>query len=197
MAPKQKAPKTPLLTSLDACDSALAEIKQIDRDIAVKSAPKQKKIDELTEELKEIVTPLQQRRDYLAKSVEEYCVANRNAILEPNKKSRKLTYGSIFFRTCPPSVKPVKKWTFAAIVKAIQATLSEALQERFIRCKDPELDKEAVLAYHNQLKNAETGSDIERIDLASVGIEVITDKEEFYFELAETVAADLSENKAA
>lgn len=194
---KEKAPKTNPLTSLDDCDRAIAEIKEIDRKLAVECAPKQREIDKLKSDLEDISKPLNLQRDYLKKSIEEYCVTNRINIFEPGKKTRRLTHGSVSFRKSPDSVKPLKKWTFAACVVAIQNTLGKTLQEMFLRKKDPELNKDAILAYARQQENAADNTKHVHVDWANVGIQICDTNEEFYIDLDVAEAADNTERKAA
>lgn len=59
------------------------------------------------------------------------------------KKSIDMLHGTLGFRTCPPALKTLSKWTMKTVLKA----LKDAGLTAFVRTKE-EVDKDAILAEH-------------------------------------------------
>lgn len=102
----------------------------LDREITAAKKRYAKLIATVAEEAKDLEAQLQH---YYLGRVEE--------IERDGRRSLELLYGVMGRRTSPPALKLLNKsWTWAAVM----VRLRDNFGDRFIRRKDPEIDKEAV-----------------------------------------------------
>lgn len=199
---RERVTSRPLYTNLDQVDQAIADAKEIDRQIADIDAEAERFKDAINDGAKKQAAPLHEKRALLSKSIEDYCTYYRDSIFDDGKKTRQLTHGEVNFRIDPPSCQVIKgKWTIQACISAIKARLTKELQSLFIRTKE-ELNKEAILSYDSQVLNPPKDMKPEDrpmpIDWASIGVTIARDNEVFgwaYFETNPT--ADTSEPEKA
>jgi phage host-nuclease inhibitor protein Gam len=77
----------------------------------------------------------------LTAQLQQYYVTHIDACEQDGRKSVQLTYGVMGTRLSPPALKLLNKsWTWAAVL----AKLREVMGDRFLRQRDPEVDKDAV-----------------------------------------------------
>jgi phage host-nuclease inhibitor protein Gam len=200
---RERVTAKPLYTNLNQVDQAIADAKELDRQLDEIDAETERQIDELKNKAKEKATPLHEKRALLSKAIEDYCTYYRDSIFDDGKKTRQLTHGEVNFRIDPPRCEVIKgKWTIQAAISTIKARLTKELQALFIRTKE-ELNKEAILAYDSQVLNPPKDMKPEdrptAVDWSSVGINIVRDNEVFGWSYYETNAtADTSEpDKAA
>lgn len=205
MAPKSKRERVsarPLYTNLNDVDQAMADAKEIDRQLDAIDADAERQIDTIKNEAKAKAQPLHEKRALLSKAIEDYCTYYRDNIFDEGKKTRELTHGEVNFRIDPPKCEVIKgKWTIQAAISAIKARLSADLQALFIRTKE-ELNKEAILSYDSQVLNPPKDMPVEArprpIEWASIGVQIVRDNETFGWSYYETNAtADTSETDKA
>lgn len=98
-----------------------------------------KAVEKLTGETAEKVAPLQKQIDDLVDGLYVYAEAHRSELTDGDKtKTVELSTGRLSWRTSPPRVR----------LKNVQKVLAELVSRglrQFIRKKDPEVDKEAML----------------------------------------------------
>jgi len=139
MGRPKKATKT--LGSINECDAAMyrllmatIERKKLEsmRDLQVAAAQRLYEAD--------INAAVRDAAD-LEAQLQQYYLTHLAEVERDGKKSLQLTYGVMGRRLSPPAVHLASKsWTWAAVL----AKLREAFGDRFIRMRDPEVDKEKV-----------------------------------------------------
>ena len=109
---------------------------------------------------------LADRLDDLTQAAHLWAQANPEEFAK--RKSIEFTQGTLGFRTCPPKLKPLSKWTWAKILEQMQRIAS---WNHYLRTLQ-EVDKEAILADRAILAPS---------TLASAGLRIVQD-EEFYID---------------
>ena len=160
----------PAIQSWAGADEALGFIRELDASIGKREAEKEESLKALQDRYDAQITPLIERRDALAKALEEFTTFNRGDL---DGQSRKLNHGVVGFRLGQRALAKLAKWTWAKVLEKIEAMgLSH-----FVRVKK-EVDREAILR-----------SDMDARALKTLGVEIVQE-ERFYYETAadETVA---------
>lgn len=150
-------------------DAALGKARELTAKRDKINADAAKRIAELQAKQTEQVGPLDAELTMIGTNVNLFTDAHRD---ELDNKSRKLTNGRVYIRQTPPALKTLKSFTWKAVVEALQA---RGLK-KFLRTKDPEVDKEALKS-----------SGLTEGQLADLGVCIASD-EEIGYELTDTEA---------
>jgi phage host-nuclease inhibitor protein Gam len=141
-----KKTKLPSLKSREDADAAVARF--VDRQLKNVEA-----IGKMEAEIKEIrdkyrvqVNSLEEEIENLFEQLEQWAIVNPG--LFADRKSLEFAHGTIGFRTAPPKLKPIGKFTWERILDLIQC--EPKLAKKYIRIKN-EVDREALLADRDDL----------------------------------------------
>ena len=189
MAKKNKVvDNTPKFSSWEEVDAAIAEIAKLKHQAQAKIHAYNKEEHERRQKVSVVVTPMLERVDELGKSILRYAEDNRQDF---DGKTKKLTHGTVSFRTNPPAVKALRGFTLASALELIKRSADFCTS--FIRKKE-ELDKEAILRSTALWSNTAVGQDlpegaISDEQLAELGLQVVQD-ESFYYEENDAIALE-------
>ncbi|WP_119689298.1 host-nuclease inhibitor Gam family protein [Acinetobacter nosocomialis] len=92
----RKALKEPQLQSWEAVDQTLAQMAELNRDIALEESACNEQVDKLKEATKERLKPLLERVKAHELQLKEFCDHRKTEFLQV--KSKKLTHGSVGYR---------------------------------------------------------------------------------------------------
>jgi phage host-nuclease inhibitor protein Gam len=160
-------PKQLSITSTDALDAAVADVVRLKIRLSEKMAAKDAEIAMIEKYHQKSIQEIQDQIADLEASVHDYCTANR-AELFSTKKSRETSLAIYGFEYTPFRVEPrTKKIKFKDIVKNLLRT---KWGQVYVRIPEPKLDKEALLADRQKLKEDQ---------LTAVGIMFVQDEQFF------------------
>jgi phage host-nuclease inhibitor protein Gam len=165
MAQKHVA-EDPAIRDWAGADEALAEIRQEEQFVAAREADKAGELQGIQAHYDGVIQPALQRRDALAKALEEF-VGFRRGELGPGK-SRDLNHGRVGFRLGQPALKTLARWTWAKVLEC----LIHQRARTYIRVRH-EVDREALIR-----------SGLDNEALKGFGVRV-AQEERFYYELVE------------
>ena len=160
----KKVTAEPVIKGWEEVDSALRTIGEIDIEIEKKEGLANLRINDIKEKLAAELNGKLARKARLEKDLEEFMEARKSEIAPA--KSKKLNFGAIGLRTCPPKLKLAAKMTWAKVVEKIQALKLT----KYLRFPDPEVDKEKL----KQEANFET--------MKEIGVRICND-DEFWYEV--------------
>ena len=162
---RAKPSTEPVLTSWQEADGSLRRIGEIGDLLAKGNADLNRKIQQLRQVADERYAGTAKELVRLEKDIEEFSRSRKEAGEFEEKKSKELTFGTVFFRMGQPTLNVRKNETTVA---AIKAEFKKEAQDYLHTKETP--DKEELKA----LSNAE---------LKKLGITRIPGKDEFSYEL--------------
>ena len=177
MAPQKHVAATTAIRSWAGADGALAEVRELEGEIARLERNKQFEFAQIGEQHDARILPTLQRRDVLAKALEEFATMNRGDL--GTAKSKQLNAGTLGFRLGQPSLKTMAKLTWEKVLEILQVNK----MKKFIRVKT-EVDKQALLA---------SGLDAE--SLKGFGVRIVQE-ERFFYDFGEVATQNLSATSA-
>jgi phage host-nuclease inhibitor protein Gam len=163
-------PKKPNLElrSLDECNEALRELLLATTNLESLQASRDTKVAEVTASYEGPINWAIGRRDDLTTALQHYYMTHLADIERDGRKSLQLANGVIGRRLSPPALKlRNKSWTWRVVLVKLQAKFGT----KYLRKRDPEVDKDAVKA------------EMSAEDLESCGLKVEQD-ETFFAEPA-------------
>jgi phage host-nuclease inhibitor protein Gam len=128
---------------------------------------------EVRKEFEPALIPLERGIETDLRRLEKW--ATDNASEFGGKKSIEMLHGKLGFRTSPPALKALSKWTVDRVLAALKA----AGMGNFVRTKE-EIDKDGILAEH-AARLDDGGSKLPNEVLKTVGL-VVKQEETFFVE---------------
>lgn len=176
------------LNSWEEVDATIAKIAQLKHAAQSKIHAYNKAEHERREKVSAEVSPMLEKVDELGKSILRFAEDNRQDF---EGKTKKLTHGSVSFRTTPPAVKTMKGFTLASALELVKRSVERCAQ--FVRTKQ-ELDKEQILRSYALWSNTAEEQTlpegaISEEQLAELGLQVTQD-ESFYYEEVDAIALE-------
>lgn len=165
MARPRKATGT--LESLQQCTEALRTMLVATTEIERLQAERDASMARLFKTYERDLARQVEIKSDLELQLQQYYMTHLKEIEKDGKKSIELTYGVMGRRLAPAALKLLNKaWTWTAAL----VSLRERFGDRYLRKRDPEIDKDLVKA------------EIPEADLANYGLQ-IKQEENFYIEL--------------
>lgn len=136
--------KTLSINSFDDADDKIFEFAKHDRFITKKEVAMNEKIENLKAKFKEETAEAVAAKNALDNELTAFCLLHKNEFNE--KRSKKLTHGTLSLRTTTPKVLVLnRKYTVKTAVELVKKVFSE----KYIRVKE-ELNKESMLSDRSQ-----------------------------------------------
>jgi len=137
MATRTKTAAVSIFPGWPEVDTALGNARDLTAKRDKLNAEAAQKIAAIQQKQVEQVGPLDAELAQIGTNVNLFTDAHR---AELDNKSKKLTNGRVYVRLAPPALKTLKGFTWKAVVEALVARQ----MKKFLRTKDPEVDKEAL-----------------------------------------------------
>lgn len=139
MARPKKANGT--LRSIDECTEAMRKLLVATVDLEAIIAERDRAVAALMKEYERQIARLSDTADDLKLQLQNYYMAHLADVERDGRRSIELQYGVMGRRLGNPVLRLLNRtWTWAAVM----ARLAEVYGTRFLRLKDPELNKDAV-----------------------------------------------------
>lgn len=159
------------IKSFEDLDAKLLRLGEIQIDLTKKEASMNAKLQKIRDEYDKDTMGLKTEQASIEVWIEEFCKARQDD-LDPKKRSKELTHGTVGFSKNPPSVLQLsKKWSVKSSIEFIKKLFPK---KNYIRMKE-EINKETILADYaaEKVKDAE---------LAGVGLRIEQD-DRFYYNI--------------
>lgn len=147
------------LQSFTDVDIHLRELAKLESRITTEEARMNEKINKIKEEFEEKTSDDRARKSLLESEVESFCAANKKEF--DKSRTKKLTFGEVFFRMTTPKVNQLnRKFT----VKTTIEFLKKLYKTKYIRIKE-EINKDKILEDYNAEK-------LDDSKIAAVGLRI-------------------------
>ena len=141
MARPKKAGMT--LGSIDDCTQAMGDLLQAVTDLEVLTAERDMAVAAAGAKFEPIMDDAKTRRDTLQAALRDYYMAHVDELEKDGRRSIQLTNGRMGRRLAPPKLGLLNRsWTWGVVL----VRLRERFGSRFLRLRDPEIDKDLVKA---------------------------------------------------
>jgi phage host-nuclease inhibitor protein Gam len=165
MARPRKATAT--LASLPDCTEAMRKLLIVTTELERTHAERDAAVARLTKTYQPDLNRLNAQKADLELQLQQYYFGHLAEVERDGKKSIELVHGVMGRRLAPSALKLLNKaWTWAAVLVALR----QKFGDRFLRKREPEVDKEAVK------------DGLPETDLAAFGLK-LEQEESFYIEL--------------
>jgi phage host-nuclease inhibitor protein Gam len=131
------------LTSISECTRAMGELLVALTDLEALTAERDMAVAAASQKFEGIMDDAKTRRDELQAALREYYMAHVDELEKEGRRSIQLVNGTMGRRMAPPKLALLNRsWTWAAVM----VRLREKYGARFLRLRDPEIDKDLVKA---------------------------------------------------
>jgi phage host-nuclease inhibitor protein Gam len=142
------------LASIDDCNEALHELLLITLKLEGLTADRDRERAAVDARFEGLIDTATARKKDLDMQLQQYYMAHLDQVEKDGKRSLGLYWGVIGRRMSPPALKLLNKsWTWRTVL----IKLREKFGDRFIRTKDPEVDKDLVKAELDDARLRECG----------------------------------------
>jgi len=173
MARPRKATK--VLSSLDGCTAAMGELLSVTTQMETLVADRDLRVAETQAEYEPAIDEARKRAADLTEQLKTYYMTHLVEIEKAGRKSVQLATGVMGRRLTPKKLALLNRsWSWEAVLNALKTKFAE----KFLRAREPEIDKDMVK------------TELAPEQMHEIGLK-LTQDEEFYVELARLPGAEV------